>query len=73
MLVKTSDYLYDIFDFTIRVQNCDPSALTILNYAFTGLPEDSGTLSFTINQVQVLDTQGNNINAIQYVTIQFPS
>ena len=73
MLVKTSDYLYDIFDFTIQLQNCNADALPILSYAFTGLPEDSGTLSFNINQVQVTNAQNSIIKAIQYITIQFPS
>ena len=73
MLVKTSDYLYDIFDFTIQLQNCNADALPILSYAFTGLPEDSGTLSFNINQVQVTNAQNSIVKAIQYITIQFPS
>ena len=38
MLVKTSDFLYDIFDFTFQLQNCNPAALPVLNSAFTGLP-----------------------------------
>jgi hypothetical protein len=73
LLVKTSDYLYDIFSFTIVLQACNPAALPILSFQFTGLPEDPGTLSLSINQLQVTPAQGGTLNPIRFITLQFPS
>lgn len=71
--MTSADNLYKIFRFNFTITNCAPSRLAVLSYLFTGLPEDPGTLSFTINQVVITDGKGGTIKAIKYVDVLFPS
>jgi hypothetical protein len=72
VLVVTNDLLYNIFNFNFSITNCNSSYLPILSYAFTGLPENTGTLTFVINQVQV-QSGTSTLNGISYLTLTFPS
>jgi hypothetical protein len=73
LIVTSTDLLYKIFKFSFTITNCEPNRLQILSYLFTGLPEDPGTLSFTINQVLTTDGQGRSIRIIKYVDVLFPN
>lgn len=66
LLVKTNDLLYDIFVFNFTLINCQPSTLPILSFLFTGLPEDQGGLTFSIDQLATSPK-------INYLTVTFPN
>ena len=72
MVVYTNDGLYKIFTFNFTITNCNPAYLPINTYAFNGLLEESGSLTFTINQIIYSTIQNSNLRAIQYLTMLFP-
>lgn len=73
ILVVTNDLLYNIFSFTFTLTNCSPNNLLITTFSFTGLPENTATLSFVLNQLLVQTPTGTTILGINYLTVLFPS